>query len=234
MAQEARGDLAILEEKVGHVFSDKALLIRALTHVSASPSRAQSYERLEFLGDRVLGVVVAHMLIDAFADDSEGMMSRRLASLVRKETCAEVAREWDAGPFIRLGDGEAVAGGRNKDAILGDVCEAIIGAVYLDGGHEAAERIVRTAFGRCMATPGRRLQDAKTTLQEWAQGRRLAAPSYRLGSRSGPDHAPQFVVLVDVDGFAPAEGTGTSKRVAEQAAAEAFLSREGINTQKGG
>jgi ribonuclease III len=234
MAQGARDDLSALEGKIGYVFADRALLTRALTHVSASASRAQSYERLEFLGDRVLGVVVAHMLIDAYADDSEGLMSRRLASLVRKETCAEVAREWEVGPFIRLGDGEASAGGRNKDAILGDVCEAIIGAVFLDGGHEAAAQLVRSAFGGHMTAPGRRLQDAKTTLQEWAQGRRLAAPSYKTASRSGPDHAPQFSVLVEVDGFAPAEGTGTSKRIAEQAAAEAFLAREGIDTHKGG
>ncbi len=234
MAPGFRDDLPVLEEKIGHCFADKSMLKRALTHVSASVARADSYERLEFLGDRVLGLVVAHMLVDAYADDSEGLMSRRLAALVRKETCAEVAREWEVGPFMRLGDGEAAAGGRDKDAILGDICEAIIGAVFLDGGHDAAARVVRSAFGHRMMSPGRRLQDAKTALQEWAQGRRLAAPSYRLASRSGPDHAPKFEVLVDVDGFAPAEGSGASKRVAEQAAAQAFLSREGIDIHKGG
>ena len=234
MTQGVDGDLSVLEARIGHCFSDRELLKLALTHVSAASSRTQSYERLEFLGDRVLGLAVAHMLIDAFAEDSEGLMSRRLASLVRKETCAEVARDWDLGPFIRLGEGEAQAGGRDKDAILGDVCEAVIGAVFLDGGAAEAERVVRTAFCHRMKTPGRRLQDAKTTLQEWAQGRRLAAPLYRLSSRSGPDHAPQFAVLVDVDGFPAAQGAGPSKRVAEQAAAQAFLNREGIDSQKGG
>ncbi|MFY9629228.1 MAG: ribonuclease III [Methylocystis sp.] len=234
MTQGAQDDLSVLEERIGYRFADKALLLRALTHVSAVTARQDSYERLEFLGDRVLGLGVAHMLVGAYADESEGVLSRRLAALVRKETCAEVARDWGVGSFIRLGDGEAHGGGRDKNAILGDICEAIIGAVFLDGGAEAAARLVRSAFEDRMVTPGRSLRDAKTTLQEWAQGRRLAAPVYRLASRSGPDHAPCFEVLVDVAGFEPAQGGGASKRAAEQAAAEAFLSRECIESQKGG
>ena len=205
-----------------------------MTHVSSASSRADSYERLEFLGDRVLGLGVAHMLIGAYGQESEGLLSRRLAALVRKETCAEVARDWDVGPFIRLGEGEAMSGGREKNAILGDICEAIIGAVFLDGGAEAAERLVRAAFRDRMVTPGRNLQDAKTMLQEWAQGRRLPAPSYRLSGRSGPDHAPAFDVTVDVEGFAGARGAGASKRAAEQDAAQAFLTREGIDVDRGG
>jgi ribonuclease-3 len=186
MAQGAGDDLSRLEARIGHRFKDRGLLRRALTHVSAASARTNSYERLEFLGDRVLGLGVAHMLIGAFGQESEGLLSRRLAALVRKETCAEVARDWEIGPFIRLGEGEAQSGGRDKNAILGDICEAIIGAVFLDAGPEAAERLVRAAFGNRMASPGRDLQDAKTTLQEWAQGRRLPAPTYRLTSSKDP------------------------------------------------
>jgi ribonuclease-3 len=234
MARDASDDLSSLEARIGHRFQDRSLLRRALTHVSAASARTDSYERLEFLGDRVLGLGVAHMLIGAFGQESEGLLSRRLAALVRKETCAEVARHWEVGPFIRLGEGEAQSGGRDKNAILGDICEAIIGAVFLDAGPEAAERLVRAAFGNRMASPGRDLQDAKTTLQEWAQGRRLPAPTYRLSSREGPDHAPFFDVAVEVEGFPAVQGTGASKRAAEQAAAQAFIAREGINRNKGG
>jgi ribonuclease-3 len=131
-----------------------------------------------------------------------------------------------------LGEGEAQTGGREKSAILGDACEAVIGAVFLDGGLAAAQRIVRTAFEPRMMTPGRNLRDAKTALQEWAQARRLATPNYRLAGRSGPDHAPFFEVAVEVEGFALAQGTGASKRVAEQAAAQAFLAREGIDEEE--
>jgi ribonuclease-3 len=227
-------DLAALEARLGHGFVNKRLLIHALTHVSASQARSDSYERLEFLGDRVLGLIVAHMLYGAFGSESEGVLSRRLADLVRKETCAEVAESWGVGPYIRLGDGEAQTGGREKRAILGDVCEAVIGAVFLDGGLLAAEAVVRAAIEPRMQAPGRRLRDAKTSLQEWAQARRLATPHYRLAARSGPDHAPYFEVAVEVDGFAVARGAGNSKRGAEQSAAQAFLEREGIeNGQKG-
>lgn len=226
----ARGkpDPAALEARVGHVFRDKDLLRWALTHVSASAHRPDSYERLEFLGDRVLGLAVAHMIYEGFPDDSEGELSRRLAALVRKETCAEVAELWGVGPYIRLGEGEAQAGGRKKRAILGDICEAIIGAVFLDGGAEAAERVVREAFGPKMHEAGRALRDAKTALQEWAQARRLAPPRYRLVSRSGPDHAPFFELAVEIEGFEAAIGSGSSKRAAEQAAAAAFIAREGV------
>ena len=218
--------LADLEARIGHAFADPALLGRALTHVSASPARRDSYERLEFLGDRVLGLAVAHMLYDAFPNESEGELSRRLAALVRKETCAEVAEVWGVGAAMRLGEGEAQTGGRGKRALLGDICEAIIGAAFLDGGAAAAEHIVRKAFSDRMAASGQDLRDAKTALQEWAQARGLATPRYQLVARSGPDHAPFFEVVVEVQGFAAAPGSGASKRVAEQAAAAAFLARE--------
>jgi ribonuclease-3 len=184
--------LAALEARIGYEFADPALLARALTHVSASSSRRDSYERLEFLGDRVLGVAVAHMLYDAFPNETEGELSRRLAALVRKETCAEVAEAWGVGPAMRLGEGEAQTGGRGKRALLGDICEAIIGATFLDGGALAAERIVRKAFSERMGASGQDLRDAKTALQEWAQARGLATPRYQIVGRSGPDHAPFF------------------------------------------
>ena len=220
-----------LEARIGHVFAEERLLRHALTHVSASAVRPESYERLEFLGDRVLGLVVAEMLFNAFPDESEGGLSRRLAAMVRKETCAEVAEAWGVGPFIRLGDGEAQTGGRKKRAILGDICEAIIGAVFLDGGFDAAQLVVSRAFERHMLKPPRSLRDPKTALQEWAQARKLATPRYQLARRSGPDHAPQFDVSVGVEGFPAAEGAGASKRAAEQAAAQAFLTREGIKSE---
>jgi ribonuclease-3 len=224
----AKADLSALESRIGHEFADKSLLAWALTHVSSATQRQDSYERLEFLGDRVLGLAVAHMIYEDFPRESEGELSRRLAALVRKETCAEVAEHWGVGPHMRLGEGEAQTGGRKKRAILGDICEAIIGAVFLDGGAEAAERIVRAAFGPKTLEAGRNLRDAKTALQEWAQARRLAPPRYLLVSRSGPDHAPAFELAVEIEGFAAALGAGSSKRAAEQAAAAAFMAREGV------
>jgi len=224
-------DLGVLEDKIGHRFADRTLLERALTHASAASRREDSYERLEFLGDRVLGLTVAHMLYEAFAAEEEGPLSHRLAALVRKETCADVAREWGLGPHLRLGDSEALHGGRDKTAILGDSCEAIIGAAFLDGGAAAASSLVRAAFAPKMLEPNRRLRDAKTVLQEWAQGRKLAAPTYRQMGRSGPDHAPLFEIGVEVQGFPEERGAGTSKRAGEQAAAQAFLKREGIDPE---
>jgi len=172
------------------------------------------------------------MLCEAFPEESEGELSRRLAALVRKETCAEVAEEWGVGPHMRLGEGEAQTGGRQKRALLGDICEAIIGAVFLDGGAAAAERVVRQAFAGRMTAGGDDLRDAKTRLQEWAQARGLAAPRYLVIARSGPDHAPSFEVAVEVKGFEPAPGAGASKRAAEQAAAAAFLKREAADAAK--
>jgi len=228
MSRRHDADLGPLEHRIGVKFSDVSLLRQALTHVSACARRGDSYQRLEFLGDRVLGLAVAELLFEAFPDANEGELSRRLAELVRRETCAEVASEWGVAPFIILGGGEAQSGGAQKAAILGDICESILGAVFLDAGFAAAQRLVRESFATRLDQAGASQRDPKSALQEWAQGRGLAAPAYRLDGQSGPDHAPRFVISATVDGFAPAQGEGSSKRHAEQAAAEAFLAREKI------
>jgi ribonuclease III len=226
-----RTGLATLESSVGHVFSDRSLLERALTHISALPGTpvdGPHYQRFEFLGDRVLGLAVAEMLFRAYPGASEGELSRRLAHLVRRETCAEVARGWDVSPHVILGVGERQSGLRRKEALLADVCEAILAAVYLDGGFEAARAVIEASFGPKMTEPGRAVRDAKSALQEWAMGRGLPVPAYREVERSGPDHAPVFMIEASVEGFAPAMAEGRSKRLAEQAAATAFLERENL------
>jgi len=224
-------ELAALEQRIGHVFADPSMLKRALTHVSAvktNAMRIETYQRLEFLGDRVLGLIIADMLFATFPKAEEGELSRRLADLVRRETCAEVAQNWDVGPLVRFGAGECLAGGSKKITILADICEAIIGAVFLDAGFEAARGLVKRGWSARMMTPKRPLRDAKTALQEWAQARGLAAPHYVESGRSGPAHAPLFTVDVIVQGFAPMAAEGATKRIAEQSAAQAFMQREGV------
>jgi ribonuclease III len=221
--------LGKLETALGHAFSDRGLLERALTHISAlpgTPADGPHYQRLEFLGDRVLGLVVAELLFRTYPCATEGELSRRLAHLVRRETCAEVALEWDVPPHVILGAGERQSGLRRKEALLADVCEAILAAVYLDGGLPAARHVVESSFGRKMAEPGRAVRDAKSALQEWAMGRGLPVPAYREVERSGPHHAPMFRIEASVVGFDPAVGEGRSKRLAEQSAAVAFMERE--------
>jgi len=220
--------LDALETRIGHRFADRALLERALTHTSAVGSAAESYQRLEFLGDRVLALTVAGMVYRAFPQADEGELARRLNALVKRETCAEVARDLRLGETVRLGSGEAQSGGRAKTAILADIAEALIAAIHLDAGFEVAHGFVERHWsGRMMAARGP-LRDAKTTLQEWLQGRGLAAPTYRQVSRTGPDHDPLFTIAVDSDGMEGGTGTGRSKREAEQNAATRVLVREGL------
>jgi len=223
-----------LEERIGYDFADKSLLDSALTHISAltGASRIGSYQRLEFLGDHVLGLVISDMLFRAFPKANEGELSRRLADLVRKETCAEVARAIDLGAVIKLGISESNAGGRRRLAILADVCEALVGAVFLDGGYAAAATVIERLWGERMRAPVRPLRDPKTILQEWAQKRGLPTPAYREVERKGPDHSPEFRIIVELPGRSPAEGVGRSKRAAEQAAAAAMLSQEGIKSDR--
>jgi ribonuclease-3 len=230
-----RRGVSALEERIGYRFTNAALLDSALSHISAlkgSRNRASSYQRLEFLGDHVLGLVISDMLFRAFPKADEGELSRRLADLVRKETCTEIARAIELGPAIRLGASEANAGGRARPAILADVCEALIGAVYLDGGFDAAAALVGKLWEARLRTKAPPLRDPKTVLQEWAQARGMPTPVYREIARSGPHHDPEFRVAVQLPQLAPAEGSGRSKRAAEQAAAAALMDREGFKSER--
>lgn len=233
MSRKAK-DRSALEERIGYKFADKSLLEHALTHISAlsGGNRAGSYQRLEFLGDHVLGLVISDMLYHAFPRANEGELSRRLADLVRKEACAEVAREMDIGPALRLGSSESTAGGRLRTTILADACEALIGATFLDGGYAAAKTLVERFWKARMLKPLRPLRDPKTMLQEWAQARGLPTPAYRELARTGPHHDPEFRVAVALPDRPPAEGLGSSKRAAEQAAAAAMLERVGVVVDK--
>ena len=178
--------------------------------------------------DHVLGLAVSEMLFAAFPKAEEGELSRRLADLVRRESCADVARAIDLGASLRLGPSEIRSGGRSRIAILADVCESLIGAVFLDGGYKAAKALVERYWADRMRKPVRPLRDPKTVLQEWAQARGLPTPSYREIERTGPHHDPEFRVAVTLPERAPAEGRGRSKRAAEQAAASELLTREGV------
>ncbi|HZR59606.1 MAG TPA: ribonuclease III [Xanthobacteraceae bacterium] len=234
-SRRSRRSTSVLESRIGYRFGDNALLTCALTHISALKgprNRAGSYQRLEFLGDHVLGLVISDMLFRSFPKADEGELSRRLADLVRKETCAEIAVSIDLGAAIKLGSSEVNAGARKRPAILADVCEAVIGAVYLDGGYPAAAAVVERLWQERMRATAQPLRDPKTVLQEWAQARGLPTPAYREVARSGPDHSPEFRVAVQLPNFAPAEGSGRSKRAAEQAAAAAMLTREGVKTRR--
>ena len=231
--RSAAGEVGLeaLEEALGHRFTERAHLVLALTHISSvtglqgSRARVRSYQRLEFLGDHVLGLVVSDMLYRAYPQAEEGELSRRLADLVREESCAEVARAMGVGPYIRLGAGEDRDGGRERTAILADIAESVLAAVYLDAGFPAAEALVERFWRPRLKQAGGTVRDPKTALQEWSQGRGLPPPTYRLVDRSGPDHNPHFRIAVEVPGFEAVEGAGSSKQNAQKAAAAAFLER---------
>jgi ribonuclease-3 len=228
--------LSRLEIRIGYTFKEPGLAERALTHVSGvrgPHNPGASYQRLEFLGDHVLGLVISDMLFRAFPRANEGELSRRLAELVRKDACADVALGLDLGDAIKLGSSEARSGGRQRPTILGDVCESLIGAVFLDGGYAAAAEFIERFWRDRMLAPVRPLRDPKTLLQEWAQGRGLPTPVYREVARTGPQHSPEFRVAVELPDKPPTEGSGRSKRAAEQAAAAAMLQREGVAADGG-
>lgn len=225
---KSRAARAELARRIGHDFAKPPLLERALTHASrnARPGGGgASYERMEFLGDRVLGLVVADLLYHHFPEEEEGALARRFAMLVRRETLAEVAGEIDLGPALILARGEEEAGARENPAILSDCCEAVIAALYLDGGLEAARRFIVEHWTPRLAADPTPPKDAKTELQEWAQGQGLPLPRYREVGRHGPAHDPRFTIAVSVEGTETVEGSGSSKRQAEQAAAEALLAK---------
>jgi len=218
-----------LPERLGYTFDDPKLLRLALTHPSAQGQPGGGdYQRLEFLGDRVLGLVVAESLYKTCPDDSEGALARRYNELVHRDACAEVARSLGLGHDVYLSEAEAASGGADKAAILADVCESVIGAVFLDGGYDAARALVHRLWGQRLSAPGQVPIDPKTALQEWAQGMKLPLPEYTEVARTGPDHAPEFTIEARVSGYEPAQGSGASKRAAQEAAATEILVREGV------
>jgi ribonuclease-3 len=220
-----------LEAALGHTFKDRNLLEQALTHASVRGGDRQrpDNERLEFIGDRVLALAIANELYGRQPKAREGELARAFNRLVRGETCAAIARSIELGPCLILSDSEAESGGRDKLTILADAIEAVLAAVYLEAGFDRARDIILNLWSeRLDSAPTIAAPDAKSALQEWAQGQGLPLPCYTEENRTGPDHAPRFVTRVTIDGRLVAEGEGTSKRQAEQAAASAMLREQGV------
>ncbi len=219
-------DASRLEAHTGYKFSTDGLLVEALTHSSGRNSRVRTNgrqvhenERLEFLGDRVLGLVIAEWLIELFPREREGDLATKLNGLVRKETCAEVASSIDLEQFIVVGKTERAGGVHKKVTVLGDAMESVVAAIYLDGGLVAAQEVVRRLWQKHMDASSHLKRDAKTVLQEWAQARGLPVPMYKMTGRSGPDHNPVFDIEVTVKALESVSGSGKTKRAAEQSAA---------------
>jgi len=212
-------------ERLGHDFATPDHLIHALTHSSISSASRPDNQRLEFLGDRVLGLVMADAVLAADHAASEGQLAPRFNALVRKETCAEIARQIDLGAVLRLGRSEMLSGGRRKEALLGDAMEAVIAAVYRDAGFEAAREVVLAHWRPKIDTVDVDARDPKTALQEWAQARRHPPPRYVETAREGPDHAPIFTIKVELASGETETAKAPSKRTAEQAAARLLESR---------
>ena len=215
------------EQRLGYEFSNLSLLVEALTHSSIASDFRKDNQRLEFLGDRVLGLVMAEALLEIDQTAPEGTLAPRFNALVRKETCAEVARQIELGGVLKIGRSEMLSGGRRKDALLGDGMEAVIAAIYKDGGFEIAKTIIIKLWGDRIKNVKVDARDAKTMLQEWAQARGQNPPNYEVISRSGPDHAPDFLVKVILASGETSEAMAGSKRQAEQMAAKALLKKIG-------
>lgn len=224
-----------LAERLGHVFAKPEVLRQALTHPSTghgiaarkgrSGRRATPYERLEFLGDRVLGLAIADLLFRTFPDESEGDLARRHVALVRRESLAVVAGRLGLGEAIALSKGEETGGGRSNPSLLADACEAVIGALYIDAGFDAARAVIERLWTPMMEQPIAPPKDAKTALQEWAQAMAKPLPVYRVMGQEGPDHDPVFMVEAAVDGFPGVVCAGSTKRAAEQNAAKTLLEK---------
>ncbi len=212
---------------LSHSFDNQALLREAVTHPSLAGG--PSYQRLEFLGDRVLGLAVAQRLLESYPEESEGTIARRFVKLVRKETLAAIARDIGVPDIIQLESAARQAGIHKQDGVCADVLEALLGALYLDAGLGAVTQFISAYWGDLMAAEAGATRDPKTRLQEWAQGRGLPLPHYEVVSQDGPDHAPTFTIRVTVESSAPVEASGNSKRLAEKAAADALW----ITLQKG-
>lgn len=218
-------DLAAFQTRLGYTFENPQLLVRAVTHSSITSAHRDDNQRLEFLGDRVLGLVMAEALLNADPHAPEGLLAPRYNALVRRETCADVARDLDLGAVLKLGRSEMKSGGRRKEALLADAMEAVIAAVYQDGGFQVARDMVVRLWGARINDVEDDARDAKTALQEWAQGRGEQPPAYVEVARKGPDHQPVFTIEVRLESGAAEQATAGSKRHAEQAAAKALLDK---------
>jgi len=218
-------ELQAFSVRIGHEFSNPELLRRALTHPSISSASRPDNQRLEFLGDRVLGLVMAEALLRADEAASEGQLAPRFNALVRKEACADIARDVALGDVLKLGRSEMLSGGRRKDALLADAMEAVIAAVYSDAGFDAARDMILRLWGARIANVKDDARDPKTALQEWAQARGQTPPAYVEQARSGPPHAPVFTIEVQLSDGAAAQASAGSKRQAEQKAARLLLDR---------
>lgn len=221
-----------IQDLIEYEFVDHDLLRTALTHPSAvaEGARGQHYERFEFLGDRVLGLTAAESLIERYPDANEGGLAKRLNFLVSRDACSETAENLKLSEFLILGASEKQSAGKRKSAILGNVCEALIAAIYLDGGLEAARAFFERNWGERLHQLDTAPKDAKTALQEWAQAQGFEIPRYETIERTGPDHRPTFVVSVRINNGAPETGAGSNKKEAEHKAAEQMLVREGVWT----
>lgn len=218
-------ELVAFSDRLGHAFAKPDLLIRAVTHSSMVSPHRDDNQRLEFLGDRVLGLVMAEALLKADPSAPEGLLAPRYNALVRREACADVARQIDIGSVLKLGRSEMKSGGRRKEALLADAMEAIIAAVYQDGGYDAARQTILRLWGARINNVADDARDAKTALQEWAQARGEVPPQYVEIARSGPDHQPMFTIEVRLASGPTEQATAGSKRHAEQAAATALLEK---------
>ena len=217
-------DLQAFSDRLGHAFARPELLQRALTHGSISTATRPDNQRLEFLGDRVLGLTMAEALFAADRSATEGQMAPRYNALVKGETCAAIARDIGLCDVLKLGRSEMLSGGRRKEALLADAMEAVLAAIYLDAGLDAARAVILRLWGERLKNVEDDSRDAKTVLQEWAQAQGMAPPRYVQIARNGPDHAPEFEIAVQLDDGRQAMATGKgTKRSIEQAAAQALL-----------
>lgn len=223
-SQDLTASVQAVEALTGHHFAQPDLVVMALTHASAASN--VTYERLEFLGDRVLGMAVADLLYDAFPGEAEGPLAKRLSSLVQGTTLAKIAQEKNLGALIVFSESELSAGGAENQHILADVVEAILGALYLDGGFDVCKDFVKSLLGDRLYKMNKPPQHPKTFVQEWAQGRGLSLPVYEVVEQSGPDHAPVFTVRLTVEGHKPFTADGKSRQEAEKAAAKLFMLQE--------
>lgn len=216
-------DFTQLQDIIGYQFKDPHWLERAMTHSSTNEN--YSYQRLEFLGDRVLGLVMAHELFQEFKGEKEGGLAKRHTALIQGSTCAVIALAHNLNDYIIMSSSEEEAGGRINENIIADIMESILGAIYIDGGYQAARKVILELWGDTFKTLEIAPQDPKTELQEWVQARGLPLPSYEIIEKSGPDHAPVFTIQLDVEGFDAQKADGSSRRQAEKTVAQSMLKK---------